>query len=247
MLAEGYADHGCVLVLTNDRSYWQPTALADTIDAQFRLHEGRLLEGTLRWADHAGTGTTARRDTPLALTGRHACHWREYSQVSLDHGRTATFRYLLVSISTGPAGSIAPQGAGPAVQPTRQTAGLHAASGPTAGNPEAARKLAERSPDGSFALAEIVAELHRSGSRYAESTIRTHVTSRMCADSPDHHGTGSPCAAGGRDLAERRPLFVRAAAGLGGPARRPRLADGVSLVQAATAVVRGDTRLEPHS
>jgi hypothetical protein len=41
MLADGYADHGCVLVLTNDRSYWQPTARADTIDAQFRLHEGR--------------------------------------------------------------------------------------------------------------------------------------------------------------------------------------------------------------
>jgi hypothetical protein len=53
----------------------------------------------------------------------------------------------------------------------------------------AARKLAKRSPDGSFALAEIVAEIRRNGSRYAESTIRTHVTSRMCADSPDHHGT----------------------------------------------------------
>jgi hypothetical protein len=67
MPADGYADHGCVLVLTNDRSYWQPTARADTIDAQFRPHEGRVLEGTLRWADRAGTGTTARRDTPLTL------------------------------------------------------------------------------------------------------------------------------------------------------------------------------------
>ena len=45
MLADGYADHGCVLVLTNDRSYWQPAARADTIDAQFRLHEGRVLGG----------------------------------------------------------------------------------------------------------------------------------------------------------------------------------------------------------
>jgi len=53
----------------------------------------------------------------------------------------------------------------------------------------AARTLASRSPDGSFTLMQIIAELRRTGTRYAESTIRTHVTSRMCADSPDHHGT----------------------------------------------------------
>lgn len=35
---------------------------------------------------------------------------------------------------------------------------------------------------------QVPAELRRTG-RYAESTIRTHVTSRMCASSPDHHGT----------------------------------------------------------
>jgi hypothetical protein len=196
MLGDGYADHGCVLVLTNDRSYWQPTARADTIDAAFRLHEGRVLEGTMRWADRAGTGTTARRDAPLTLTGRHACHWHEYSQVSLNDERIAVFRYLLVSISTGQADSLAPKNARAAVQPTRATTGLSAASGTVhpAGNARqeiltAARKLAERSPDSSFALAEVVAEVRRSGSRYAESTIRTHVTSRMCGDSPDHHGT----------------------------------------------------------
>jgi len=36
---------------------------------------------------------------------------------------------------------------------------------------------------------DIIAELRRSGSRYAESTIRNHVTSRMCADALTHHGT----------------------------------------------------------
>jgi hypothetical protein len=36
---------------------------------------------------------------------------------------------------------------------------------------------------------DIIAEPRRGGSRYAESTIRTHVTSRMSADAPDHHGT----------------------------------------------------------
>ena len=53
----------------------------------------------------------------------------------------------------------------------------------------AARKLASCSPDGSFTVMQILTELRRTGTRYTESTIRTHVTSRMCADSPDHHGT----------------------------------------------------------
>jgi hypothetical protein len=196
MLTDGYADDGCVLVLTNDRSYWQPTARRDTIDADFRLHEGRVLEGTLRWADRAGAGTTARRDTPLILTGRHTCHWRDYSQVDLGHGRTAVFRYLLVSITAGQADSSASQGAGPEVQPAPPAPGLrpgndtrHPAATARQEILTAARQLARRSPDGSFALMEIVGEMRRGGSRYAESTIRTHVTSRMCADSPDHHDT----------------------------------------------------------
>lgn len=40
-----------------------------------------------------------------------------------------------------------------------------------------------------FDLADVVQEVQASGSTYTESTIRTHVTSRMCSDAPDHHGT----------------------------------------------------------
>lgn len=41
--------------------------------------------------------------------------------------------------------------------------------------------------DGAFTVASVVAALRARGSQYTESTVRTHVTSRMCADSPDHH------------------------------------------------------------
>ena len=44
-----------------------------------------------------------------------------------------------------------------------------------------------RSVNGSFSPQDVVAELRRRGSTYAESTIRTHVVSRMCADAPDNH------------------------------------------------------------
>lgn len=39
-----------------------------------------------------------------------------------------------------------------------------------------------------FTLVEVANELRGSGSPLAESTIRTHIVSRMWADAPDHHG-----------------------------------------------------------
>jgi len=41
----------------------------------------------------------------------------------------------------------------------------------------------------SFTIVEVVEEMRRRGSRYAESTIRTHIGSFMCSNAPDHHGT----------------------------------------------------------
>jgi hypothetical protein len=52
---------------------------------------------------------------------------------------------------------------------------------------KAARNLAVLG-DGTFTPDDIVRELARRGTPYALSTIRTHVTSRMCAKAPGHHG-----------------------------------------------------------
>lgn len=51
----------------------------------------------------------------------------------------------------------------------------------------AAQHLASGSDDGTFTLGDVLALMHQRGTRYADSTIRTHVTSRMCANAPDHH------------------------------------------------------------
>ena len=50
-----------------------------------------------------------------------------------------------------------------------------------------ARELAKISPSGEFTVEDVVAHLQRKGSTYKQSTIRTHVTSRMCANAPDNH------------------------------------------------------------
>lgn len=52
---------------------------------------------------------------------------------------------------------------------------------------DAFRDLTRRSGRDAFSPAEILAEMKRRGSRYRESTIRTHVVSRMCGEAPDHH------------------------------------------------------------
>jgi hypothetical protein len=51
----------------------------------------------------------------------------------------------------------------------------------------AARTLTVKGTDGTFTVDDIVAELRRRESKYAESTIRTHVASRMCSNAPDNH------------------------------------------------------------
>ena len=52
---------------------------------------------------------------------------------------------------------------------------------------DTARQLASDSGDGTFTLGDVLTLMHQRGTRYADSTIRTQVTSRMCANSPDHH------------------------------------------------------------
>ena len=50
-----------------------------------------------------------------------------------------------------------------------------------------AQQLARSSGDGTFTLEQVLAAMRREGTRYQESTIRTHVTSRMCVNAPAHH------------------------------------------------------------
>lgn len=57
---------------------------------------------------------------------------------------------------------------------------------------KAAQKLAIDSADGSFTVGEVIDEARRQGSTYKESTIRTHVTSRICVDAPDNHAVTYP-------------------------------------------------------
>lgn len=92
----GHADRGGVIAVTNDPGYWTESDWFDrtTIDAAFRLHEGRVLDGDLAWAATAG-GTTRGRERPIQLAGPYVCHWRSYSNIATRNGE---FRYLFIPV-----------------------------------------------------------------------------------------------------------------------------------------------------
>lgn len=51
---------------------------------------------------------------------------------------------------------------------------------------DAARTL-EREGNARFSPAEVIALMERRGTRYPQSTIRTHIVSAMCTDAPPNH------------------------------------------------------------
>lgn len=86
-----------VVLLTNDRSYWSPARSEATVDAPFRLHEGRVLCGDCGWGVEATAGTIKNREMPLRVSGAYPIEWRDYSTVSTV--RSGQFRSMTIRIA----------------------------------------------------------------------------------------------------------------------------------------------------
>jgi hypothetical protein len=80
-----------VIALTNDPAYWRPTNKQTSIDAAFRLCEGRKVSGELHWTSHASAGSIKGREIFLQLKNEYQIAWHDYW--SLPEG-AATFKYL---------------------------------------------------------------------------------------------------------------------------------------------------------
>lgn len=103
---------------------------------------------------------------------------------------------LSVYLVDGP-GEVRAAGASSAAPTTAPVgAGVNASRGPVQVTTEvsgvrgeihrAVRAVLARSGRTTFRLDEVVREMRNAGSRYADSTIRTMVTSHLCANAPDH-------------------------------------------------------------
>lgn len=104
VLAEGLADAGAVLVLTNDPSYWTAPGRGRVTNADaFRLHEGLVLSGHRAWGPNTGAGTMAGgRTLPIELAGNYPLQWEDYSLV---RGKRGLFRRLFLPVEARPTGA----------------------------------------------------------------------------------------------------------------------------------------------
>jgi hypothetical protein len=84
--------------LTNDSAYWKEPMNSQTVDASFRIHQGRSATGELRWGTDASKGTTHGREESILIRGAYNFNWQNYSRVAeTSYG---TFKYLLVRIGS---------------------------------------------------------------------------------------------------------------------------------------------------
>lgn len=87
---------GYAILLTNDSAYWTKPTNYSTVDADFRLHNGRVLEGLLSWGANASEGTKKNREQPLELQGKYCLNWSDYSHPS--SGSYGEFRSLVIGV-----------------------------------------------------------------------------------------------------------------------------------------------------
>lgn len=79
---------GFAIFLTNDSGYWIKGD-KETIDKDFLLYEGRILEGVMKWKDKSFALDMKEYKEPILLKGKYEVHWRDYSQ---------DFKYLLIEV-----------------------------------------------------------------------------------------------------------------------------------------------------
>jgi len=87
---------GYAILLTNDSAYWAKPTNSTTVDADFRLNDGRVIEGVLAWSDKASDGTKKNRERAIELQGKYRFRWTDYSRPSSD--RYGKFRSLVVKV-----------------------------------------------------------------------------------------------------------------------------------------------------
>ncbi len=87
---------GYAVLLTNDSAYWKVPTRTSTVDADFRLHDGRAVSGVLAWANSAKPGTVRGRESPIEIHGSYRLRWQEYS--NFPERSYGSFRYLPVSL-----------------------------------------------------------------------------------------------------------------------------------------------------
>ncbi|WP_433130171.1 hypothetical protein ACQPWW_06650 [Micromonospora sp. CA-240977] len=85
--------NGLAIMLTNHQGLWTPPSRSPRVtrDQHFRIHDGRILTGTLRWGTDGSYYTKNERH----LNGTYPLAWVDSAELD---GRNGQFRWLAIDI-----------------------------------------------------------------------------------------------------------------------------------------------------
>ena len=87
---------GYAIMLTNESSYWKKSLKENSIDAAFKIYEGKEVTGGLSWSDDAGAGTKKGHEKPIELQGKYTMHWQNFSYI--PETKNGTFMINVVEV-----------------------------------------------------------------------------------------------------------------------------------------------------
>jgi hypothetical protein len=87
---------GYAVLITNDRNYWEKSKRAASVDEDFRIHQGRILNGVLKWR-HASNGTTQNREEDIEIKGHYQLVWQTFKRLGTN--KNEHFQMLIVEVN----------------------------------------------------------------------------------------------------------------------------------------------------
>ena len=85
------------IMITNDSLYWRNPKKHNSVDKDFKIHQGRNIHGVLSWSPEAGKGTTKNREEPIQIHGNYDMDWKSYSNIDQEYEK---FRMLCLQIDS---------------------------------------------------------------------------------------------------------------------------------------------------
>ena len=86
---------GYAIMLTNDPSYWEIPTNQDSDDSDFRIHEGRVLQGEPKWK-HTPSFKDKKERKVLVLNGSYSIKWHIFSRIQNE--KNGIFKYLVTEV-----------------------------------------------------------------------------------------------------------------------------------------------------
>ena len=89
---------GYFILLSNISNYWEEPNQSALHD-EFRIYEGKTIEGKLDWKDNRSWMEDRNRDQPIELDGEYQMRWTDFTyRDDYEVSGSPRFRYLVVQV-----------------------------------------------------------------------------------------------------------------------------------------------------